>query len=322
MPEAPAPLRLLDVGAVPPLRSQALYHGLGASLDETAPDTLVLCRPSAPYLSVGFSRRPAEELDLPWCRAAALPVIQREIGGGSVYLHPSQLFYQLVVHRRRAPFAVAAIYRRFLGPVVEALQALGLRAALAGVNEIEVDGRRIAGTGGGQIGEAMVVVGNVLRDFPVEVMGRAWRVPSEAFRRLAVEGLRRHLVTLDETLGPEAPQPEALGRRIAQAYARALDRPLVAGALTPAEEAAVRREERRLARLAPDGLAAPARPARLKLTGRAWVGEWTWPGAGGPARVTARIADGRIEALEVAGPLPPHEAARRVAGTLAERDGR
>ncbi len=199
------PVRLLDLGEVSPLRSQALYHGLAESMDESAPDSIVLCRPAAPYFCVGYHQAPGAELDLAWCRENGYPVIQRRIGGGTVFLDSNQLFYQRVFHRSRAPFDVAAIYRRFLVPAVETLRALGLGATLEGVNEIEVAGRRIAGTGGGQIGEAMVVTGNILFDFDYDVMSRAWKVPSEAFRRRASDGLRRHVTTLKRELPPTCP---------------------------------------------------------------------------------------------------------------------
>jgi lipoate-protein ligase A len=313
---SPAPVRLLDAGAVSPLRSQALYHGLADRMDDAAPDTVVLCRPAAPCFCVGHHQSPREELDLDWCREQGYPVIRRRIGGGTVFLDGRQLFYQCVFHRRRAPFAVEAIYRRALMPVVRALEGLGLRAALEAVNEIEVDGRRIAGTGGGQIGEAVVVVGNLLLDFPVETMGRAWRVPSAQFRRLAEDGLRRHLVTLGRALG-EPPSHAELGRRLAGEYERALGRPLVPGSLTPAEEAAVRREEARLGRLAGAPAEDRRRRSSLKITRRVRVHEWIWPGLAGPARVSARVADGRIEELVVAGGgMDGDEAERRVREAL------
>lgn len=311
-----APVRFLDAGAVSPVRSQALYHGLAGCMDETAPDTVVLCRPAAPYFSVGHHQRPAEELDLDWCRKRGYPVIHRRIGGGTVFLDERQLFYQCVFHRRRAPFAVEAMYRRFLTPAVRTLQGLGLGASLEAVNEIEVDGRRIAGTGGGQIGEAVVVVGNLLLDFPAETMGRAWRVPSAQFRRLAEDGLRQHLLTLRGALG-EPPSHAELGQRLRREYERALDRPLVPGSLTAAEEAAIRGEERRLGRLDVAGARERRRGAALKITRRVRVHEWIWPGVGGTARVSARVADGRIEALVVAGGgMGGEEAERRVREAL------
>src|SRR3990172_7271268 len=170
---------------------------------------------------------------------------------------------------------VDAIYRRFLMPAVEALRALGLPASLEGINEIEVSGRRIAGTGGGQIGEAVVVVGNLLLDFPFHLMGRAWRVPSPQFRRLAEDGLRLHLATLAALL-PSVPPEAEIRTRLVAGYEAGLGRPLVPGPLTAAEETAVHAEEERLADLHEHGAARRPQPTRLKVTRRVWVHEWTW----------------------------------------------
>lgn len=312
------PVRLLDLGAVPPLRSQALYHGLAEAMDADSPDTIAILRPASPYFCVGYHQAPGAELDLAWCRENGYPVIQRRIGGGTVFLDSNQLFYQCIFHRSRAPFDVTSIYRRFLTPPVRALQALGLPAALEAVNEIEVGGRRIAGTGGGQIGEAVVVVGNLLFDFPADVMARAWRVPSPEFRRLAEDGLRRHLATLCGTLG-QRPSEEQIRRRLVRAYEESLGRSLVPGRLTRLEEAAVRREERKLARLDEAGHGAGRRRARLKVTHRVWVHEWTARVGEEPARVTARVADGRIEEMAVAGAVLDREEAERRLGQVRDR---
>lgn len=312
------PVRLLDLGAVPPLRSQALYHGLAEAMDADSPDTIAILRPASPYFCVGYHQSPRAELDLAWCRENGYPVIQRRIGGGTVYLDADQLFYQCIFHRSRAPFDVASIYRRFLTPPVWALQALGLPATLEAVNEIEVGGRRIAGTGGGQIGEAVVVVGNLLFDFPADVMARAWRVPSPEFRRLAEDGLRRHLATLCGTLG-QRPSEEQIRRQLVGAYEESLGRSLVPGRLTRLEEAAARREERKLARLDEAGRGAGRRRARLKVTHRVWVHEWTGRVGEEPARVTARVADGRIEEMTVAGAVLDREEAERRIGQVRDR---
>ncbi len=311
------PVRLLDLGPVSPLRSQALYHALAESMREDSPDTIVLCRPSAPYFCVGYHQSPGEELDLDWCRDNGYPVFRRRIGGGTVFLDTGQLFYQCVFHRRRAPLMVEAIYRRFLMPAVETLRALGLPAALEGVNEIEVGGRRIAGTGGGQIGEAVVVVGNFLFDFPAAVMGRAWRVPSDDFRRLAEDGLRLHLATLNSVLA-ERPSEARIRAELVTRYEAGLGRSLVSGSLSAAEEAQVTEEEGWLARPGEAGGGVRPRGAGLKVTHRVWVQEWIWPEGDRHVRVTARIAGRRIEEVVVNGAvLGRADAERRVLEALA-----
>lgn len=316
------PIRRLDLGVVSPPRSQAVYHGLAEAMTSDSPDTIALLRPAAPYFCVGFHQNPAEELDLAWCRRQAYPVLHRRIGGGTVYLDGNQLFYQCVFHRSRAPFDVASIYRRFLTPAVEALRRLGLDARLSGINEIEVATCRIAGTGGGLIGEAIVVVGNFLFDFPCDVMARAWNVPSASFRRLAHEGLRRHLATLAGVMA-SPPTMADIARLLMDAYAEGLDRPLVAGELNAVECAAIDKAAAELAAEERDQ-GSGSRRSKLKITDRVTVHEWTWPTPAGEVRVTARVADGEVEDLVISGsgPMAREEAERRIRSVLAPGSAR
>lgn len=316
-------LRRLDLGAVSPLRSQALYHGLAETMDETTPDTVVFCSPAAPYFCVGYHQAAEDVLDLALCRRAGWPVLRRKVGGGAVYLDEAQLFYQVVVHRSRAPFAVADIYRRYLMPAVMALRRLGLDVALRGINEIEARGRRIAGTGGGQLGDAVVVVGNVLFDFAHERMARAWRAPSTPFRRLAADGLRRYLTTLRHEL-PEVPPMAAVADVLAECYGESFARPLVSGGLSPREERAIVEAEVELASEA-FVLDRPARPHRpLKIARGVWVGETTVGSGREPFRLTVRVRHGVIDAATATAPswrrrMRSLVGARLEGGALGER---
>lgn len=290
-------IRRLDFGMVSPLRSQAIYHGLAEAMEVGTPDTIVFCAPAAPYLCVGYHQNAAEVLDLDRCRRQGWPVLRRKIGGGAVYLDRAQLFYQVVVHRSRAPFAVEKIYAQYLAAPVLALRRLGLSARLAPPNEIEVGGRRIAGTGGGQIGAAAVVVGNVLFDFPDSRMARAWRAPSASFRRLARDGLRCYLTTLARELGAP-PSMAAMTELLAACYEETLGRPLVPGRLTENERAAIAAAE---AELAADTFALEGRGrvvAGLKIARDTYVKETVRETGYGPLRLTVRLRGRIIDAAE------------------------
>ncbi|MBI2159208.1 MAG: lipoate--protein ligase family protein [Candidatus Rokubacteria bacterium] len=302
-------IRRLDLGFVTPLRSQAIYHGLGAAMEAGRPDTIVFCAPAEPYFCVGYHQRAADVLDLGLCRRRGWPVLRRRIGGGAVYLDRHQLFYQAIVHRSRAPFTVERVYATYLAAPVLALARLGLAAALMPPNEIEVGGRRIAGTGGGQIGDAMVVVGNVLFDFPDAALARAWRAPSRPFRRLAHDGLRRCLTTLGKEL-ETPPSMEALRDALAAAYAETLGEELVAGDLTAREVAAIEAAERELAARAFVLEGAGRRDAGLKIARGVYVYEGR--AASADVRVSLRVRHGVIDNLAVRGADP--DAARRFIG--------
>ncbi len=238
-------VRLLDLGAVSTLRSQAVYHGLARAMTGETPDTLVVCRPTETCFCVGFHQHAEAELDVPFCRASRHAILHRRIGGGTVLLDRDQLFYQVILHASRAPLSVRRIYETFLAAPLAALRALGLPASLEGTNEIEVRGRRIAGTGGGRIGEAMVLTGNLLFDFPYDLMTRAWQTPSEAFRRLAGEALRSSVTTLKQELGT-VPSVDDVKELLVRKYRETLDRPLVAGSPTFRETLAIREAEEEL----------------------------------------------------------------------------
>jgi len=194
------PIRLLNLGLVPPLQTQSIYHALAENMTCDSQDVIIVCRPSAPYLCLGYHQVFENTFDAEECERRGLPVLRRRLGGGATYLDENQLFYQCIFHHTRMPAMLKDIYALTLGAPVATLKRLGLNAELRDTNEIEVDGKRIAGTGGGRIGEACVVVGNLLFDFDFEAMIAVWRTPSSSFRWLAEQALRQQLVTLNQLM--------------------------------------------------------------------------------------------------------------------------
>jgi len=242
------PVRLLALGTVSWIRTQALYHALAELMTEDAPDTLILVRPKEPYVCVGYHQSLNTVLDRSACKAVGLPIVRRRVGGGTTYLDKNQQFYQCIFHHKRLPFRVDEVYAQLLGAPVSVLRKLGLNADVRDGNEIEVDGRRIAGVGGGRIGEAVVMVGNILLDFDFEMMARIWRVPSEDFRHFAYQGMQCRITTLWSRLTqPTSPiSADDVQARLAEEFPLALNRPVVPGSLTEAEQAKAAAMEERL----------------------------------------------------------------------------
>lgn len=306
-------LRLLDLGTVSAARSQAVYHALAQAMTDRTPDTLVLLTPETPYFCIGYHQDLNAALDTAHCRTVGFPIFRRQLGGGAVYLDRHQLFYQLIVHRSRAPLAVDALYARYLQGAVDALRQLGVAAGLTRPNEIEVAGRRIAGTGAGQIGEAVVVVGNILFDFDYHAMAQAWRVPSETFRRLAVAGLRSCLTTLSRELSP-TPSMEEVKAALVRAYPASLGCPVEEGQLTDREVTLIRQAETRLT--SPDWVEREGtlRQHGLKISARVTVHEASHPTDQGSLRLTVRLRDGLIDDLQAD---PQHPSLERSLAGLA-----
>lgn len=256
-------LRIIDAGTVSALRSQALWHGIASAMDSDGVPTLSLCRPGEAYVSIGYHRR-LDEIDREACHAEGLQVLRRRIGGGPVLIDSDQLFFQITMPSRRAPAGVDRLYAQLLEPAAGALRALGLDARVDGMNDLAVGDRKVSGTGAGQIGEAVVVVGNVIFDFAHERMARVLALPDRPMRDEVLRLMRRHVSSLAaEGLGHLTVADAIRALRGAYATAFDADRPEDAAEdaeLTAREQAAINRWERRF--VDPEWLRGPQQPAR------------------------------------------------------------
>jgi lipoate---protein ligase len=192
---------LYPLGRVPWQESQLAYHAL-ASLGR---ESLVLCSPARPYVSVGYFQDPSQELDLEHCRWAGLPIFRRKVGGGCVYLDRNQIFWQVVLKRDNPLVSLSRqkFYDRLLAPVAAVYRRLGVEASIKPVNDLAVRQKRIAGTGAGEIGDCVVFVGNIMRCFDCAAMAEVVNAPDPAFRRSFHHCLETQLTSLRVELGRE-----------------------------------------------------------------------------------------------------------------------
>lgn len=314
------PVRLLTLGPVDWLLTQSVYHALAESMTADTPDTIVLTRPRQAYLCVGFHQSYYAVLDHDACARHGLPVVRRRVGGGTTLLDANQQFYQCIFHHTRVPAKVTDVYSLLLSAPVAVLRQLGLNAALRDANEIEVDGRRAAGIGGGRIGEAIVVVGNLLLDFDYELMTRVWHAPTDIFRQLAGDALRERLTTLRDY----APfPPDDMQTLLADAYAQALQRPVIPGSLTAAEREKIAEVEERL--LSEEWLALHSEDrqpmAALKISRGVFIHEQKASMDGYDLRATLRVRDDVIEqAVLESNPPAQWDAAHKTLNGVALKD--
>ncbi|MBT3606682.1 MAG: lipoate--protein ligase family protein [Candidatus Marinimicrobia bacterium] len=192
-------IRLIHMGQIPGWQTQAVYHTVAELMTEDTPDTIIISQPSDTYVCLGYHQKLDHVFDRQTCEEMEIPILRRKVGGGGTYLDSSQLFYQCVFHKSRVPTNSDKVYEQMLTPVVNTLKHFfDVKAELVGSHEVEMNGKRIAGIGGGQIGEASIVVGNFLFDFDFDTMASLWSVPNEIFRELAKQAMKDHIITLDD----------------------------------------------------------------------------------------------------------------------------
>ena len=210
---------LYDLGSVPWDQSQLIYH----ALPRLGRESLVLLSPTDPYVCIGYHQDLAREVDVEFCRDNSIPIFRREVGGGGVYLDNDQLFYQLVIHKDSplAPQDKASFYRKFLQPPIDTYREIGIAAEYKPVNDIVTNNRKISGNGAGEIGDFLVLVGNLILDFNYDMMSRVLRVPDEKFRDKVYKSMRENLSTIKRELGSIPPR-ESLTASLASNFEKVL----------------------------------------------------------------------------------------------------
>ncbi len=190
---------VFDAGILPDQYSMLLFHALARQGIES----LVLVSPENPIISLGYFQD-LEGVDLDYCAENAIPIMRRELGGGTTLLDRNQIFYQLILKKDNPllPATIAELYEKFSQAVIETYADLGVKTKFKAVNDIVTDeGRKIAGEGGGDIGECTVFVGGILLDFDFELMSQVLKVPDEKFRDKMYKTMEENMTTLKKELG-------------------------------------------------------------------------------------------------------------------------
>ena len=191
---------LFDLGKLPGQQSMLIFHTLARMEIEA----LVIVSPKTPLASIGYFQDAEQEVDLQYCKELGIPFMRREVGGGATYLDENQIFYQLIWRKDNPKFpkAIHDIFPWFSEAPVETYRKFGIQAEYRSINDIITkEGRKIAGEGGGNIGECMVFVGGILLDFDYKTMSRILKVPDEKFRDKVYKTMEENLTTMKRELG-------------------------------------------------------------------------------------------------------------------------
>lgn len=191
---------LFDLGKLPGQQSMLIFHALA----RMGIEALVIVSPQTPLVSIGYFQDAEQEVDLSYCRTRGIPFMRREVGGGATYLDENQIFYQLIWRKDnpRFPKAIRDIYPWFSEVPVETYRSFGIKAEYRAINDIVTkEGKKIAGEGGGDIGECLVFVGGILLDFNYLAMSRILKVPDEKFRDKVFKTMEENLTTMKRESG-------------------------------------------------------------------------------------------------------------------------
>ncbi len=230
--------RLLDTPPMSAAENMALDDVLVELKGQGAiPNTIHFLQFSPKAALVGFHQSVQEEIRTQYCAQHGIEVNRRITGGGAILFDESQLGWEVISDKSFFGLGLptAKLFKLLCDPVVRALGILGVKSAFRPRNDIEIDGRKISGTGGTESYGAFLFQGTMLVDFDVDTMLRALRIPVEKLKAKEIDSIKERVTCLRWELG-STPPLETIKRAITTGFEECLGIRLEPGELEPVEK--------------------------------------------------------------------------------------
>ncbi len=230
--------RLLDTGVRSASEHMALDEAvLKACAEGRVPNTVRFLQFSPECVLVGWHQSVAEEVRLEYCRNEGIEINRRITGGGAILFDSAQLGWELIASKDDLSLSVATkeLFEWICQAAISGLRELGVAASFRPKNDIEIDGRKISGTGGTEEGSAFLFQGTLLVDFDADRMIKSLRIPTEKLKDKEIESVKERVTCLREQFGV-VPDLSTIKGAIARGFERVFKVRLEASPLTAYEE--------------------------------------------------------------------------------------
>ncbi len=205
--------------------------------EDLVPNTLRFLQFSPNAVLVGYHQSVEQEIRVEFCREKKIDINRRLTGGGAIYFDAPQLGWEIFASKSHPgiPKKVEELYEKLCEGAIKGLKKLGVNAAFRPKNDIEVEGRKISGTGGALEGNAFLFQGTLLTDFDVETMLRALRIPIEKLKDKEIESVKERVTCLKWELG-HVPELETMKKAIREGFEEVFGVQFEEGELTQKEK--------------------------------------------------------------------------------------
>ncbi|MBM3700246.1 MAG: DUF116 domain-containing protein [Actinobacteria bacterium] len=197
-------VRVIDTGHLSAAENMALDAAILEARDKNlVPDTIRFLSFKPHCALVGSFQSTDRELRLDYCRQNSIEINRRITGGGALYWSGNDIGWEYFSTGQS--FGGCAGYEQyyelFCSAAACGINRFGLNSAFRPRNDIEINGRKISGSGGTSLKNAFMFQGTLLVDLDIDIMLRALRVPVEKLKYSEINSLKDRLTWLSRELG-------------------------------------------------------------------------------------------------------------------------
>lgn len=259
-------------------------------------NTLRFLRFEKPTVLVGFNQVVEDEVNIEYCEVNGLDINRRITGGGAILMEPSAVGWELIAKKDvlSGLGTMEDIYRNLCQGCILALRELGIDAQFRPHNDIEINGRKISGAGGTDLGDTFLFHGSILVDLDLECMVNALKIPAAKLSDKGIASMKERLTWIKREI-EVPPTLEEIMDGVARGFEQVLGIQYEPGNLTPLEE---RELEKHLPRFqSEEWIYARKKPGALT------EGEAAYKAPGGLIRVSLVLdkVRNRVQSLMITG---------------------
>ncbi|UCD13206.1 MAG: DUF116 domain-containing protein [Thermoplasmatales archaeon] len=196
--------RLLDIGQLTAAENMALDEViLKAKNIAIIPNTVRFLQFLPPAVLLGYHQSLEQEIRVDFCKKAGIDINRRITGGGTIFFDETQIGWEIICEKDFFQRGIADTYffERLSQPLISFLNELGINASFRPRNDIDVNGRKISGTGGTEEGNVFLFQGTLLVDFDVATMLKALRIPIAKLKDKEIDQAKDRVTCLKWELG-------------------------------------------------------------------------------------------------------------------------
>lgn len=165
-----------------------------------ADNTYLLFYINEPSIIIGKNQNTIEEINTEYVEKNGIHVVRRLSGGGAVYHDLGNLNFSFITKDDGDSFMN---FQKFVQPVIQALDKIGVKAEMKGRNDILVEGRKVSGNAQFATRGRMFSHGTLMFDSEIENVVSALKVRKDKIESKGIKSIRSRVANISEFLTEE-----------------------------------------------------------------------------------------------------------------------